>query len=153
MAAALPIIMIASTVFSAVGKQQQGAEADRAAGFQAAQLEQRAQASRASAQRVAREERHRAELANSALQARAGGGGLDPTIVDLSAGITGEGEYRALTAMYEGEERARGDEMAAETRRYEGRQARRAGNMGAVTSLFSAAGSSTGQSLFAKYGG
>ena len=147
------LITAASTIFSAVGKQQQGAAADTAAGYQAQQLDQRAGQARASAQRAAIEQRRHAALAGSQLQARAGGGGLDPTVVDLASGIAGEGEYRALTALYEGEERARGDEMAAAAKRYEGKQARRAGNIGAVTSLFSSAGSPAGQSLFEKYGG
>ena len=36
--------------------------------------------------------------------------------------IAAEGEYRALTAMYEGEDRARGFEDTAAARRYSGRQ-------------------------------
>lgn len=154
MAEVIPFIpLIASTVFSAVGKQQQGAAAGEAAGYQAAQLEQRAQQTRASAQRDSLEQRRHAQLVGSALQARAGGGGLDPTVVDLASNVAGEGEYRALTALYQGEERARGDQMSADARRYEGGQARRAGSIGAVTSVFSSMGSPAGQSLFQKFGG
>jgi len=145
---------IASTVFSVLGKHGEGASTDASKQYEAKQLEQRAQQTRASAQRESLEQRRHGRLLNSRLQARAGGGGMDPGIVDLSGDIAAEGEYRALTALYEGEERARGDDAAAGWKRYEGHQARRAGNMGAVTSLFSSFSSGGNLSgLFKKFGG
>lgn len=78
--------------------------------------EQRAEASerRAIGQRTAAQERKQARLVSSALQARAGGGGLDPTIVNLEREIAGEGEYRALAALYGSESDARALEFAAD---------------------------------------
>jgi hypothetical protein len=143
----------ASTVMSAVSSQQQGAAADRAATFRAEQLEQAAGQERAGAQRAAMEQRRQGRLALSRLQAIAGGGGLDPTVVTLAGRLAGEGEYRALSALYEGEERALGMEMQGEAARYEGRLARRAGNMRALSSVVSFAGSSQGSALYDKIKG
>jgi hypothetical protein len=136
-----------STVLNAYSSHEQGASRDRAATFEAEQLEQRAGQYRASGQRAAMEERRRAALAGSALQARAGGGGSDPTVVKLAADIAGEGEYRALAALYGAEERAVGDEMSAAGRRYTGRDARRAGNIGAGAALLEG-----GTSMYGLYG-
>jgi hypothetical protein len=149
-AAFLPV---AATAMTVVGSQQAGAAADRAAAFRAAQLEQQAGQERAASQRAAIEERRQAGLAMSAVQARAGGGGLDPTIVNLQSRLAGHGEYRALTALYQGSERAAGLEMQADAARMEGRQARRAGNLGAVTSVLSFAGSPAGKTLYDKIKG
>jgi hypothetical protein len=99
-------------------KSKKAAKAD--AEFEAQQLEASAGRDRASGQRRAAEERRQARLVESALQARAGGG-LDPTIVKLQSDIAGEGEYRALAALYEGEESARGKEASAQANRRTGR--------------------------------
>jgi hypothetical protein len=136
-----------STVLNAYSGYEQGASRDRSAGFEAVQLEQRAGQYRAAGQRAAMEERRRAELAGSALQARAGGGGSDPTVVKLASDIAGEGEYRALAALYGAEERAVGDEMNAEGRRYSGKDARRAGRIAAGTALIDG-----GSSMYGRYG-
>lgn len=97
-----------------VSGQQQAKKAGKAdAAFLAGQQLEAAGRSRVAGQRKASEERRQARLVDSALQARAGGGGADPTIAKLSADIAGEGEYRALTALYEGESGALGLEDQA----------------------------------------
>lgn len=131
---AMPMAVIGS-VLNAAGTQQQGADAARSANFQAAQLDQQAGQARASAQREAAEQRRQARLAQSRVQALAGGGGLDAGVVELTSDIAGEGEYRALASLYEGEERAAGLETSAKAKRLEGKQAKRAGNMKAITSI------------------
>lgn len=83
------------------------------AAFLAGQQLEAAARSRAIGQRQASEERRQARLVDSALQARAMGGGLDPTIQEISTDIAGEGEYRALSALYEGEMGALGLEDQA----------------------------------------
>lgn len=98
-----------------IAGQAQSKKAGKAdAAFTAEQLRARAERSRAQGQRVAAEERRQARLLESALQARAGGGGLDPTIAKLQADIAGEGEFRALAALYEGDTGALGDEVSAD---------------------------------------
>ena len=138
---------VAQMAVEAYSRRRAGAERDNEQRFEAGQLEQRAGQLRAAGQRSAMDERYRAQLAASALQARAGGGGSDPTVVKLAADIAGEGEYRALTALYHGENQAVGDEMQASGRRYSGGEARRAGNIGAASSLLEG-----GSSMYMKYG-
>lgn len=141
-------LMVASTVLQGVGAHEEGKGQQRALNYQAAQLNQQAGQTRASAQREAIEQRRQAALANSRLQALAGGGGTDAGVVNIASNIAGEGEYRALASLYEGEERAIGMDMAATGKRFEGKQAKRAGNMKAISSLLS-----NGSSLAYKYGG
>lgn len=105
-----------------------------AADYEALQLEARAGEERAVSQRAAAEERRQARLVQSRLQARAaasGAGADDPTVMDLDAQLEGEGEYRALTAIYGGESRARNLETGAELRRYESGELARAGEFAA----------------------
>lgn len=124
-----------------------GRAADQQARARAAQYEQQAGQEVAASQRKAIEERRRARLLSSKLQARAGGGASDPGVVALDAGIVGEGEYRALTELYFGDERAAGLKDSAAAMRATGAAARSRGMLGAVPSIFSA-----GQTMWDKYG-
>lgn len=143
----VPAIQIAGTVLGVMGAMKQGKADKGAAEFQAAQYEQQAGQARASGQRSAEEERRKARLVNSTLRARAGGGGSDPTIARLAQDIAGEGEYRALTAMYEGEERARGMETSAMAARKGGANAQQAGYFRGFATVLDRA-----PSLYEKYG-
>jgi len=163
---------------AAQGKAQQKAYDYAAAttrqqsNYIAAQEEARAGQERAAAQRGAMEERRKGRFVSSRAQAVAaasGGGALDPTIVDIGAAIAGEGEYRAMTALYQGEESARGLEGQAALRRYagnteagllqyQGRAAAAAGVAKRNAAFMSAGGTIAGAvgkdggSLFDKYG-
>ena len=93
MAAAIPLALtIGSTLVSLTGQRKQQNAAEQAGELNAAQLERRAQAEAAMSQRAALEERRQARLAQSALQARAGGGG--PDIDRIAGDLEAEGEYR-----------------------------------------------------------
>lgn len=125
----------------------QGREANKAAKEEAKQLERRAGSERASSQRSAAEQKREARLVQSralALAASSGAGASDPTIVNMMADIEGEGEYRALTELYVGEERARGDEAAAKARRREGKVARNLGYLKAASTIFDSAKKGSG---------
>ena len=124
-------------------KAKKAGKAD--AEFQAGQLRESAMTSRASGQRQAEEERRQAALVDSALQARAGGGGLDPTVVKLSRDIAGEGEYRALAALYEGETNAIGRERSADAAIRTGRAQATAANYQMAGTVLSTAGSMWGK--------
>lgn len=132
----------------AVGAYKAGSAEQKAAQFQADQLRANAGEERASSQRALAEVRRQTRLKQSALQARAGGGGLDAGVVGLAEDIAGEGEYRALTALFEGEDRATGMESQAAAAEWSGKQAKRAGTLRAVTSVLGDA-----PSLWEKYGG
>lgn len=154
MAWVLPAMAIAGTVLGVTGSLQQGDAEKKSANFQAQQLEQNAGQYKAGAQREAGEQRRQARLANSRLRALAGGGGGDETIVHLSQDITGEGELRALTAMYEGDERARSAQLGAIAQRFEGDQAKHASKVRAISTVLGSASSlySAGNTLYSKYG-
>lgn len=142
-------MMVAATVLSAGSSIMGGNAANRSAQSEASQLEYQAGQQRASSQRAAIEQRRQAALVNSRLRAVAGGGAGDIGVINMAADIAGEGEYRALTALYEGNDKAAGMESAAAARRREGKAARTSGYLGAVSSVLSAAGTS---SMLSKYG-
>lgn len=145
------VAAIGGSVLSGLGQIQAGKAANVNAKFQAAQLEQQAGQERASSQRVAIEERRRAAIASSNAQAAAassGGGATDPTVLNITGGIAEQGEYNALSALFEGEERARGLNLQATSRRMEGKQARKAGYISGASTIIGGAGNA----LMAKYG-
>lgn len=99
---------------------------------------------RAAAGRTAKEERRKGDIAiSNAVAAGASGGGSisDPTIMSIIGNIADESEYRAASAMYQGESAARGYETNAATSRYEGAVKKQAGEMESTTSLISGASS------------
>jgi len=117
--------------------------------FKAKQLDMRAQESRAASQRSALDKRRETELLTSKLIARGGpGASSDVGIVDLAGDIAQRGEFEALTEMYKGENRARGDEDAALGARltghalaWEGEQKKRASKTAALGTIIGGAGS------------
>jgi hypothetical protein len=129
-----------------------------AATFEAEQLEQQAGQAIAASQRDALEERRKADLAASralALAAASGGGASDTTVVNLIAGLKGEGAYRSAVAIYRGEDQARKMRMGAQGKRFEGAVAEEGGQFEsaayktmAMASLFD-----IGSSLATRYGG
>lgn len=117
---------------------------------EAQQLEIQAGTERAISQRSAMEERRQARLVASrglAVAAASGGGADDPTVVNMLANIEGEGEYRALTALYNGEEEARGLEGQAKARRKEAKNVKTASYFKAASTILSA-----GSSMHDRYG-
>jgi hypothetical protein len=151
MAQAIPALLMGAGTLLTVGGTIAGAN-ERAGSLraEAAQLDAQAMTDRASSQRKAIEERRQARLASSralALAAASGGGASDPTVTKLIAGLEGEGEYRALSALYEGEESARGKEAQAAANRKGAKSAKTAGTLNAVGTILSA-----GASLYDRYG-
>ncbi len=117
----------------AAGKAEQEAANVRAQALehQAAQARQAAGQERATSQRAAIEQRRQGRLLSSRALARAaasGAGAGDPTVENILGGIGAEGEFRALSELFIGEERARGLETQADLRIFESEQERRAGS-------------------------
>ena len=103
------IAMVAGTVIKGVGDYRQGIS-------QARQLKRKAGQVMAQSQRQAAEERRQAELVESRARAVAGASGTDVESTGLKTiygDIAAEGEYRALTALWNGEEEAIGLNFAA----------------------------------------
>lgn len=153
------------TVLTSYGLKEQG-KADRrhaeqvmaADEFQAQMLEERAGAEIATAQRQRFEESRTAGLVASralAVAAASGGGASDTTVGNLIARVKGEGAYRGMVRMYEGESRARTLRLGATAKRYEGAlgvqeaaAGQRIGNNMAFANLLIGSGG-----LYGKYGG
>jgi len=130
MAYAIPMALMGASTLLSAGGTILGSQAE--AGqlkSEAAQLDVMAGNDRASSQRRSIEARRQVRLLKSTALARgaASGGASDPTVVNILANLTGEEEYRALTALYEGEEEARSKELQAKARRKEAKNVKTAG--------------------------
>jgi hypothetical protein len=123
-------LAVGGTILSGVGTVASGIGAKKEADYTASQLEAQATAERASAQREAIQERKQKDLVISRAKAvgASSGGGVDLNILGK---IEEAGEYNALTALWEGEERARGAENQAAATRWGGKRAKLAGFIGA----------------------
>ena len=151
MAQALPVILAVGGKALEAGGTLLGAsgEAKQLRG-EADQLDEQAGRTRASSQRQAMEERRQARLVASralAVAAASGGGADDPTVVNLIANTEGEGEYRALTALYNGNEDALGMEAQAKAKRREAKNVKTASYLKAAGSIIGA-----GSTLADRYG-
>lgn len=150
-----PYVAAGGTALQAIGQIQSGNAAAKAANYQAAEMRKNAGQERATAQRAAAEEHRRERIIQSNLIARSAGSGAgasDPTVIDLSGDIAEEGLYRANTALFTGEERARSLETGARLQQYEGKQKKRAGYYGAASTALSFGNSNAGQTLYDRYG-
>lgn len=152
MAQAIPAaLMVAGTALSAGGSIISSNAEAKSLRSQAAQLDAQAMTDRASSQRQSIEERRQSRLAQSralALTGVSGAGSDDPSIVNLMADLEGEGEYRALTALYEGETSARSKEAQAAANRKSAKATKTAGILNAAGSILK-----SGTSLYDRYGG
>jgi hypothetical protein len=151
MAQAIPLVLsAASTVLGAVGSIHSGNAEARELRSQAAQLDEQAGLERATAQRRSIEERRGARLAGSralALAAASGAGADDPSVLNTITGLDGEGEYRALSTLYSGDQTARGLEADAAARRRGAKSARTTGLIRAGSTILAG-----GSSLFQRFG-
>lgn len=133
-------IGIAATVLSAIGSVAGGSSAQKTANSEADQLIARAKARRAEGGAAAREELRQKRLIKSRAQAVAAAQGAnlsDPSLVNLMGDLEAEGQYRALSRMFEGDDEARGYEDTAAARRKEGKALKKAGLLRGVTSVLS----------------
>ena len=140
------ILQGAGAAVSGIAAIKAGKAQQAASNFQAAQLDASAKAEQASAQRVAQEERRQKELVLSRARAvgAASGGGQD---IPLLGAIEEDGEYRALTALWEGDEAAKGRRAQAAASRFEGKQYRKAGFVKGASGILG----QVGQSFSEKY--
>lgn len=143
-------LLAIGTAVSAGGTIASGNAARRQGNFINRQMEQAAGQERAAGQRVAIEERRKADLATSraeAVAAASGAGGK--TVTDIIGGIQGQGEYNALSALFSSEERARGMELQGKTAAMQGKQARKASVVAAIGNTLATMGQA---GLAQKYG-
>lgn len=149
MAAAAPYIFAAGTVISANQQRNAGIQSQMNADFEASQMERQAGQELAVSQRQAEQARRESRYAQSRAQAVAaasGAGATDPTVVNLIGGIEKEGEYNALTALYNGQQNADALRTGGSIKRQTGKAYRSAGNTNAFATVLS------GASSMARYG-
>lgn len=130
--------LIAGTVISAGSQVYGGIQKKRADDFAAAQVSQEAGQSTASGIQGAIEQRRRASYVASSARAHIAASGMattGPSAITTVGGITGEGDYRALTALYQGEDRAQELRYKASGLRAEGSAAQTAGWMSGISSV------------------
>ncbi len=136
MAAAIPYIMAAGAVISAVGAIRQGQAQKAAADYNAQIAEQNAQIARSQAldaERVQQRETYMRLGAIRAAQGHAGGAAGEGSVLDVLGDVAAQSERERQQVIYEGELRARGFTNTATLDRYSGEQA--------VTSSYFKAGS------------
>ncbi len=141
------VLSVGGTALSTIGQIQSANAQKAAADFNARQLEAAGKAEEASASLAAQEARRQKELQISRARAvgAASGGGQDYALLgDLEE----DGELRALTALWEGKERAAGRYNQASATRFEGKQLKRAGIFGAATNALT-----QGATFYDKYAG
>jgi hypothetical protein len=129
--AAASMMRAKATAAAGEAEQRAGKARQKSLKHQAKQARQNAGQERASAQRAAIEKRREARYLSSralALAAKSGGGTGGSAAVILGD-IGAEGEFRALTEMYTGEERAKHLETQADSLIFEGNQERIAGDI------------------------
>lgn len=163
LAVALPYLSAGMSAFSAIREGNAQANSIKAAGrvqqqqaqYRAEQMKVNAGQQRASAQRGAIEERRRTRLAQSRALNLGAAGGSASDVSGTLAGLESFGEYNALSALYEGEDRARQLEGGADLTLYEGENALRASKYEAsnarMSGYMTAATKLAGSSLFDKY--
>lgn len=143
-------LSLIGTGINVLGEQKAARAADANASSVASQLNYNAGQSRAMAQRQAINENRNTAYVTSraqALAAASGGGASDPGVTSIIGNIQGEGEYRALTALANGDVQASGLEAQARAVRNMGSAQRTAANMSSVSTVLNGA-----SSFWNKYG-
>ena len=154
--AIVPAMMLIGGAISYNAARKQGRAAEMSANIEAEQLEQAAMDQEASAQRSASEQRRQARLLQSraiAVAAASGGGAVgDKNVDDILLNLAGEGEYRALTSLYEGKSAATNLRTRGMATRFQGQEVRRAADRSWINQVSSVAGSMPYSSFGTKYG-
>ncbi len=140
------ILQVSNTIQAGKAAQQAANARAQALEHQAKQAEQAAGQERAASQRASSEQRRQARLVESralAVAAGSGAGAGDPTVENILGEIGAEGEFRALSELFIGEERARGLETQAGVNVFEAAEQRTAG----AVALSASRGKAFGQLL------
>jgi len=133
-------LMTVSTMVSAGGSLAAGNAKDKETQYEAAQLDQNANAKTAQGTREAAEKLRKGRVAVSDAQAQmAAGGGLasDAGSVEQLAQIEQVAEYNALNALYSRNTEAAGLRDQAKGKRYSGKVAKKAGRAKALSTIIS----------------
>jgi hypothetical protein len=141
-------LAIAGTAVKGVGTILSSRSQAKQLKSEAAQLDAQALTEQASSQREAVEQRRNARFAQSRALALAAAGGTsasDGDIEKIISDIAGEGEYRALSALYSGDEQADSLKAQARARRKEAKNVKTAGLISAAGTLLEGGSSIAGR--------
>jgi hypothetical protein len=122
-AAIAPYLSAAGTVMQSAAQTQSARDNEAITRYNVKMADRAAIASEASSQQEAKEAQRQANIQKSrilAIAAASGGSALDPDIVNMIAGVEGEGNLAARTALYEGSESANSLRMQSKGIAYEG---------------------------------
>jgi regulator of protease activity HflC (stomatin/prohibitin superfamily) len=142
------ILSLAGGASDMYGQHEGERDSKRATMFNVAQYERNAGQVQAASQRSSEEQRRQARFLESRALALAGGGASDVSVVDTIGDIAAEGEYRALSALYEGDATAQNLRARAKAKVFEGDQFQKASQYATAGTIFK-----SGSSLYSKYGG
>ena len=142
------IMAVAGGASDMYGQHEAERDAKRATIFNTKQYERNAGQAQAASQRSAEEMRRQGRLLASRAQALAGGGGMDESVVKTISDITAESEFRALTALYQGDVEAQDLRERAKAKVFEGERTSKSSQYAMAGTMFR-----TGSSLYSKYGG
>lgn len=134
---------LVATGISAAGTIAAGNQAEADSKFEAAQLDAKGKEELASKQREAELIRRRRNDLLSTQQANAaesGLGTLDETVLDLAGDIYSEGEFRADSAIFEGEEARKGRNTQAASAILEGRRRKQGSRLAAAGTIIGGIG-------------
>ena len=148
MAQAAAIAAIAGTAAKGVGTILSSRSQAKQLKGEARQLDAQAGLEQASSQREAMEQRRNARFAQSRALALAASGGTsasDGDIEKIISDIAGEGEYRALSALYSGDEQADNMRLQAKARRKEAKNVKTAGLISGIGTILEGGSSFAGR--------
>lgn len=148
------VATVLSSIMGAQGQSDQGAAVQQQLNSKAAQERQNAGQQVAASQRASLEVARQGQYALSDLIAKAaasGGGGNDPTILNLAGQIKGEQAYKQALALYQGQEASRSMKDQANADEYSGAVQAKSYNMAAGATLMG--GAAKLFSMYHKYGG
>lgn len=123
---------------SVVSPMIQGFGQDRAARFEAKQLEAQGKAVEAQGTRQAENIRRQTKGILGDMTAAAvaqGGSSSDPSAIRRSAKLESRGKFNELAALFQAGEKAKGLRLQGKSKRFSGRMARNAGIMTSVSTL------------------
>lgn len=140
-------MMAASAAIQAAGVISQGRAANKAARFEASQLQQQAERDRQISAQQANDLRDAEARRQATLRARVAGGGstLEGSPLAVLGDLVGEAEFQALRTVASGETAANRAEGEAALKRFEGRNAQRAGFIRAGSTLLSSGAKAFGR--------
>jgi hypothetical protein len=137
-----PLLSVGGMAMDMAGKSQQADYQEAVARNNAIALQQKANEEAAIGQRAAATESRKSDLVQSrarSLGAASGTAVASPSQLNIEAGIAGQGDYNALSALYEGMSRSRASEHQADLELFKADRISDAAGTQQMASLFSGA--------------